>query len=194
MIFSKKYFNKVERNLLYASMLWYLSDGLLGPFFAIYSEKIGGDILDISWALAAYYLVAGFLYIFVGKIIDKYKNERQVMVWGYALNALITFLYIFVSTPNQLLLLQVGFGITAAMATPTWNKIFAENESKRNGGLLWGLSDGTANIVMGIGVILGGLIINFWSFEVLFFIMGLIQVWATFEQAKILRIRSAAKP
>lgn len=189
MSFKKKYFNKVERNLLYASMLWYLSDGLLGPFFALYSEKIGGDILDISYALAIYYVVAGILYVYVGKIIDKYHNEKKIMVLGYALNAIITFLYIFVSSPFQLLLLQVGFGITAAMATPTWNKIFAENESKKQGGILWGLADGSANIIMGIGVLLGGLIIKFGSFELLFFLMGLIQVWATLVQAKILRIK-----
>jgi len=70
MIFSKKYFNKIERNLLYASNLWYLSDGLFAPFIAIYSQKIGGDILDLSYALAVFYIVSG------GDVYSNWKINR----------------------------------------------------------------------------------------------------------------------
>jgi len=111
------------------------------------------------------------------------------MVWGYALNAVFTFLYIFVDSSMELLLLQVGFGITSAMATPTWNKIFSEHESKKHGGLLWGFADGSASIITGFGIIIGGFILTYLSFNTLFIIMGLIQVWATFVQAKILRLK-----
>lgn len=38
------------RLLLIASSLWYFSEGLLGPLFAVFSEQIGGDVLDITAA------------------------------------------------------------------------------------------------------------------------------------------------
>ena len=40
--------NKTTKILLIASSLWYFGEGLFGPLFAIYAEKIGGDILDIT--------------------------------------------------------------------------------------------------------------------------------------------------
>ena len=66
--------NKKERILLYGSNLWYLGAGMLGPLFAVFTEQIGGDVLDISWAWATYLIIAGVLYIWVGKLtVKKYK-------------------------------------------------------------------------------------------------------------------------
>ena len=46
---------KTTKILLIASSLWYFGEGLFGPLFAIYAEKIGGDLLDITWAWAFYF-------------------------------------------------------------------------------------------------------------------------------------------
>jgi len=44
--------NHKERSLLYGANFWYFSEGLLGPLFAVFAERIGGDVLDIAWAWA----------------------------------------------------------------------------------------------------------------------------------------------
>ena len=48
-----------SRLLILSSALWHLSEGLLGPLFAVFSERVGGDILDITGAWAAYLIVSG---------------------------------------------------------------------------------------------------------------------------------------
>ena len=94
--------NKKERILLYGSNLWYLGAGMLGPLFAIFAERVGGDIFDITSAWATYLIVSGLLIIFVGKVSDK-TNKKKLVLAGYILNALFTFGYLFVDNPLKLL-------------------------------------------------------------------------------------------
>ncbi len=108
------------------------------------------------------------------------------MILGYALNAFFTFTYLFVSTPIHLLLVQAGLGIAVALASPTWCALYARYEDKKNDGYIWGLANGEAKLITGIAIIIGGLIVNYYSFTALFILMGIIQIIATIYQAKIL--------
>lgn len=159
---------------------------MLGPLFAVFTEKIGGDIFDITWAWATYLIVSGILYILVGKITDSKFSKEKMMVWGFALNAIFTFSYLFVSAPWHLFIVQAGLGIALAMADPTWNALYAKHEDKKHDGYQWGLAGGEAEIVTGIAIIIGGLIAVYWSFNMLFIFMGIIQTLATLYLAQIL--------
>jgi len=178
--------NKYLKILLYGGNIWYFGEGMLGPIFAIFAERIGGNILDITWAWAIYLIIAGFLYVIIGKITDAHDNKEIIMVLGYALNALFTFGYLLVSAPWHLFIVQAGLGIAAAMATPTWEALYAKHEDKKHDGFQWGLVGGAANITTGLAIIAGGYIISYFSFTALFIIMGSVQVIATIYQARIL--------
>jgi len=111
-----------------------------------------------------------------------------MMIAGYSLNALFTFSYLLVSTPFHLFLVQAGLGIAAALAIPTWEALYDTNyENKKHEGYVWGLAGGQAQIVTGIAIIIGGLIVNYFSFRILFITMGIIQIIATIYQAQILK-------
>lgn len=178
--------SRTTKTLLLGANIWYFGEGLLGPLLAIFTEKIGGDILDITGAWASFLIVTGLVYILVGKLVNGRPYKAKVMVAGYALNALFTFCYIFVSNTWQLFFVQAGLGIAEAMGTPTWDALYAKNVDSTNDTYAWGLASGQSQIVTGIAIIGGGLIANYLSFNVLFFIMGCIQVIATIIQAQIL--------
>ena len=182
---------KKEKILLNGSNLWYFGEGMLGPLFAVFSQKVGGNILDISWAWATYLLVCGFMVILVGKISDEKIAKEKLLVAGYALNALFTFGYIFVNSQSGLFLVQIGLGLAASLSIPTWEALYAKYEDKKHDGYVWGLASGEAYIVIALAVFLGGLIVNYFSFTVLFIIMGSIQIVATLYQAKILKNKFA---
>ena len=175
------------RLLLYSSNIWYFAEGMLGPLLAIYSQHLGGDILDITWAWAIYLIVAGILYIFIGSIADKLNKKESIMVGGYVLNTIFTFAFLFVSNIWQLFLVQAGLGVAAAMSAPTWYAIYAKYSPKDKEGYHWGISGGTAQIITGIAIVIGGLVITLASFKVLFFTMGVIQLIGTIYLAQILR-------
>ncbi|MBI2673498.1 hypothetical protein HYX19_04505 [Candidatus Woesearchaeota archaeon] len=128
---------KKEKILLYGSNIWALGEGMLGPLFAVFTQRIGGNILDIAWAWALYLMVAGVLVILVGKISDGILSKEKLMVTGYALNAIFTFSYLFVSSPLHLFFVQGGLGIAFALSNPTWNALYAKYEDKKQDGFIW---------------------------------------------------------
>ena len=66
-----------EKILLYSSNLWYLSAGMLGPLIAVFTEQVGGSLLDISWAWAIYLIFTGLFIIITGKISDKILGKEK---------------------------------------------------------------------------------------------------------------------
>ena len=65
--------------LLLGANIWYFGEGMLGPLFAIFTEKVGGDILDITWAWSTYLVCTGVFYIIIGKLVNRkaYKESQM---------------------------------------------------------------------------------------------------------------------
>lgn len=162
-----------------------VAEGMLGPFFAIFTQKIGGDILEISWASALYLFVVGSLTMVFGKLSDTW-NKAWVMLIGYLLSTIFTFGYLLVSTPTHLFIVQAGLGVATALALPTWNALYSENANTKKHGTSWGLASGLNHIMTASSILIGGLILSQLSYSALFIIMGSVQTLATFYQAKII--------
>jgi len=186
-------FTRPHRILLIASSLWFFGEGLFSPLFAVFSEKIGGDILEVTWALSLYLCLTGILYIVFGKLLRKSKYKEYFLILGYLLNTLLTFSYIFIHTSHQLLLLQVGLAIAEALSTPIWDALFAKYLEKSDDSLFWGIAGGHSQLVSGIAIALGGLVIYYFSFNLLFIMMGCIQAFATLVQTRLLFLRGKSE-
>ena len=175
--------------LLLCANIWYFGEGMMGPLFAVFAEKVGGDILDITWAWATYLVITGILYIVVGRVINNKDYKVQVMVVGYGLNALFTFGYLIVDSPIKLFIVQAGLGIAEALGTPAWDVLYARNQTEDMDAYAWGLSSGQSQIVTGIAFGIGGVITHFVSFDALFMTMGIIQLLAAGVSTQLLFIR-----
>ena len=127
--------------------------------------------------------------IFVGQLSDKIKKE-VLMIMGYFLNAVFTFAYLLVSTPYHLFVVQAGLGVAWALAAPTWDALYAKQEDKKHDGSAWGFADGLPKIITAVSIMIGGFIVSNFSFDLLFIIMGCVQVIATLYQAKIFYIKN----
>lgn len=165
------------------------SDGLLGPLFAVFTAEIGGDILDITSAWAIFTIVTGVLTVIVGHLADKVGHER-LLILGYGLNAFFTFAYLWVDSPTDLFIVQAGLGLSLALANPTWAALYDRFSSDKKDGALWGAAYGHASIATGFATIAGGYIVTRTSFEVLFILMGTLQIFATLLQMKMHRERN----
>ncbi|MEP7173751.1 MAG: MFS transporter [Aestuariivirga sp.] len=180
-----------ERILLWSSNLWSLGEGLLGPLFAVFAQRIGGSILDITWAWAIYLGMTGLLTIVAGAVSDriwKWCGRERMLVAGYALNAVCTFGYLLVQTPRDLFLVQAGLGAALALSNPTWSALYARySPGEMAAGYTWGMVAGLQRLILAAAIIAGGYIVQNYSFEALFITMGTVQVIAALYQAQILR-------
>ncbi|MEK7532238.1 MAG: MFS transporter [Patescibacteria group bacterium] len=180
--------NKKIKILLWGSNLWNLGEGMLGPLFAVFAGRVGGSLLEMSWAWATYLIVTGVFTIIVSRFADKKIKKTHLLIFGNALNALFTFGYIFVDSPLQLFAVQVGLGFAAAFVIPAWNALYSEFENKKHDEFEWGLASGEAQILSGIAIVIGGFIVSYYSFTLLFIIMGTVKILATLSYARILKI------
>jgi MFS family permease len=183
--------HKYIRILLIGSNLWYIGEGLFGPLLSVYTQRIGGSVLDLTGAWASYLIVTGLCMLIVGATADRVRVPARLMVIGYALNALCTFAYLLVAAPWHLLLVQAGLGIANALATPTWSALYSTHTPPARAGTGWGMAHGMAYLITGVTALVGGYIIYLGSFTLLFVIMGVIQLIATVYQAQILRVEAA---
>src|SRR5690554_3754759 len=94
--------NFEEKILFHVSVLWTFSEGMFAPLFALFTDQIGGSVLTVSWAWAAYMIISGIGMIIVGKISDGI-HKASLMFAGYAIITLATFSYLLISTPIHLL-------------------------------------------------------------------------------------------
>ncbi|MBI4098464.1 MAG: MFS transporter [Candidatus Magasanikbacteria bacterium] len=177
--------------LLWGSNVWSLGEGMLGPLFAVFAGRVGGNLLEMSWAWATYLMVTGVFTIIVGKVADKKIKKTRLLIFGNALNALFTFGYLLVDGPLQLFAIQVGLGLASALVIPAWDALYSEFEDKKHDEFEWGLASGEAEILAGVAIIIGGLIVNYFSFSLLFITMGTLKVLATICYARILRVSKA---
>lgn len=173
------------RLLLLASSLWYFSEGLLGPLFAVFTERIGGDLLDITAAWAAYLIVSGLAYPVFGRLINRSRWKFRVIAIGYALNTVFTFAYLLVTDTHRLLLVQVGLGLAEAISTPSWDAFFASQLHEKDDTFAWGIASGHTQFISGVAIAIGGLIARFVSFQALFITMGTIGLIATAVQVRL---------
>jgi MFS family permease len=180
----KFFMNNAYKTLLSATLLVNFGDNLIGPFYAVFVERIGGSILDLGYSVTVFSICTGILMIIIGKLSDK-LNKELITVVGYALYALGSILYLIISSPWQLFGLQIIFAFGTACLSAPLTVLFAKYIQKGKEGMQWGLEGGGSYIVVGVAVFVGTFIVNHWGFKVLFLTMFTIQVVATIIQARL---------
>lgn len=179
---------KRQKVLFLGSSLWAFSEGLFGPLYVLFTEHLGGSLLDVSWAWAIYLIMTGVLTVVIGRISDKkWFKKSNAMYFGYVLNAFCTFAYLFIRTPSQLFFVEALNGLASALVEPNWHSLFARYEDKLKSGSAWGWVDGQAQVLSGIAVLIGGMIVKYFSFSALFVVMGIVQVLSLYVQIDVLR-------
>ena len=165
--------NKKIKLLLTLDGFRIFSLGLLGPIYAIFVEKIGGDVLEAGAAFALYSIVLGIFAIVVGKLGDRVKNQTVLLLIGYSLLSVGFFGYLFVERSLHLMLVQVILGIGGAFAAPVFDGIFSANLDKGRYNSEWADWEAVNYIATGVAAIAGSLIVTYFGFDVLFMVMGL---------------------
>ena len=170
----KLFFNKALRILLSTNAMILMAGAMLGPIYALFVEKIGGDLMDASIAGSIFALVAGLTTLISGKYSDKVKENELIVVLGYSIMGLGFLSYFFVNSVILLFMVQVIIGIGEAIYSPAFDAVYSKHLDGHKSGLQWGAWESMNYFTTALGALIGGLLVTIFSFQILFIIMGLL--------------------
>lgn len=179
------------RLLLIAESLVLLAGAMIGPIQAIFVQRLGGDLLDASYAGAIFSFAAGITTLIAGRYADSHPSPKHIIIWGYAMMAFGFLLFIFVQTVWQLLLVQILIGIATPFYTPAFNALYTRHINLERAGFEWSLWDATDYFMTAVGALAGGAIVFYFGFNAVFITMSTIclisvfYLWFSHEEKRI---------
>lgn len=166
------FFNKALRILLFTNALILIAVAMLGPIYALFVEKVGGDLLDASLSGGVFALAACITTLIAGKYADKTKNDKVIVFVGYSLMGIGFLLYIVVNSIWYLFLVQVLIGFAEAIYSPAFDALFSKHICICKAGREWGSWEAMNYLSGALGAIMGGFIIANFGFNTAFVIMA----------------------
>jgi len=160
---------------------------MIGPIYAIFVEKIGGDILDASWAYFAFMVSCGVVLYMMGLWENKVKNKGFFVVLGYALNALGCLSYIFVNSQFSLVITQIILGFGQAVLSPVFDSLYSDYVNEEDKAKEWAYWESMLYITNAAAALIGGYFVKGFGFKSLFIMMFIISLFSVFASLGMLR-------
>lgn len=170
----KIFFNSAIRILLCANWIILIASAMLGPIYAIFVQKVGGDLLTMSAASALYYLVGGIVTLFSGKYSDTLKERKSIVIVGYCIMGIGFFYYLWVNSIVSLFLVQVITGLGEAIYSPAFDALYSKHLDQLNAGQQWGAYESSWYFTVAFGSLCGGCLVTLFGFSTMFVVMGLL--------------------
>lgn len=144
------------------------ASGILMPIYAFYVQKIGGGILEASWAIGLYSVLCGVGTIVIHRTTWSHKYPRFFLCGGWFLWLVSMALYCVMHSVIVLYLSQVLNALGDALCEPVFDVEFSK-EIEANPSEGWALFNGVTTIFSGVASLLGGAIATYFGFDVLFY-------------------------
>jgi len=169
----KESFSKPIKILLVTNATILTASAMLGPIYALFVEKIGGSLLDASYAFGLYALTAGIITFISGKYCDKIKENELIIVLGYVIVGIGFLSYTMVNTIAVLFLVQILIGLGEAIYSPAFDAVYSKHLDHGKRGRGWGMWEAMNYFTMAFGAIVGGTAVYYFGFNSIFVIMSL---------------------
>ncbi len=173
-IYNKTRLNRGLRVLLASNAVLTFSIGLFAPFYAVFVQKIGGNIVfaGLSWGLFS--VVTGVLVLAFSDWGLRVQRQERLVALGYATRSIVFLSYAFMNNIPQLLMTQVLWGIGTAVGAPAFDSLYSKHTDSDGSLWQWGQYEGLSSIAVGISALIGGLVIAWLGYRMLFILMAAI--------------------
>jgi len=170
--------NKALKVLYLYNGIFVFAAHLLGPLYAVYVREIEGDVLSVSISWAAFLFSTVIFTFLISRFGDKVKEKEYLLIAGYVVRSVVWLSYTFVSDLNFLIFLQILLGAGEALGTPSFDAIFAEHLDKGKHIADYANWKVVSNLACGIAVVIGGFVVKYYGFNILFFSMFILAVFS----------------
>lgn len=164
----------MQKNYIYIITFAYafstFAHGILMPIYAFFVQKIGGGILETSWAIATFSIITGIGTILIHKTTLSHTYSKHFLWIGWFLWLLSVSVYFLMQNIWMLYVSQLLNGLGTAMSEPIYDAEFSRITAS-NPSAGWAFFEGVTSIFAGIAAIAGGFIAAWYGFDVLIYCM-----------------------
>lgn len=168
----KRIFNRALRILLITNGLVLIAGAMLGPIYALFVEKIGGNLLEASMTGGIFALAAGITTLIAGRYADKIKHKEAIVVIGYFVMGIGFLLYTIINSIWFLFFVQILIGTAEAVYSPVFDALYSKHLTRKKSGREWGAYEALQYFAIAIGAVLGGIIVTTLGFNAIFLTMA----------------------
>ena len=164
--------------LIISNNLSILGTWLLGPVYAAYISTLEGStfVAGASWGVMA--LTSAAIMFTLDSWIDENNLSTKALMLGYVLLSVGSLGYSLITTLSVVYAIQVVNGLGMGLVLPSWKTLYSDLENEGHEVQEWGWADGPSQVITGVGSFFGGMIVQLLSFQVLFYIMAVLQLTA----------------
>ena len=186
-----------NRILLFSYISIFLSSLSFGTgilLLPVFIQGLGGSYVDMGLVGTVRGIPMVFLVLFIGYLADR-VNRSTLFTVSLLLNAPPFIALIFATEIYQIIIIQIFQGIANAILFPASDILIADLAPKKERIKVMGRYEGSIISGFLVGPILGGIIVDFFSFEALFLTSGIITIvggilaWGTIGRSYIPPIR-----
>jgi len=158
-----KEINPLIRLIIVSDILIVGGTAMLAPIFALFIENYirGGNEQVAGIAVALFLITKSLFQIPVATMIDRIRGEKDdfvILVLFSLLMSLTPLLYLTISEPWHLYLVQIVLGFFTAMTFPSFMAIFTRHIDKTQEGTEWGVYFTLSDLVSAGLAAIGGYI------------------------------------
>jgi EmrB/QacA subfamily drug resistance transporter len=162
-----------------ASSLTFIDGTAVNVALPALQANLGATITDVQWVIEAYTLLYGSLILVGGSIGDQLGRKRVFLV-GVYLFAIASVLCGIAPNPTLLIAARAFQGVGAALLAPGSLALVSAAFDDNERGRAIGTWSGVSAVTTAIGPVLGGWLIEHWSWRAVFFLnvpLAVIVVW-----------------
>ncbi len=164
--------NKIAKMLLMASFIGTFAEGMLLPLWAVFTDKVGGSMLDAGVGYAIFSIATGVSVMVVGSTSFFERHCKWFLFWGFLLAGIGDLLYMLVHNKWELFAVQALIGVSLGIANPAWDALYCDDDEKTSASK-WSFWTGGISFVSGLSALFGSLIVKFYGFNTMFVLMFL---------------------
>src|SRR3954469_7952737 len=159
-------------SLLIASFAINLDTTIVNVALPTLVRELGATTTQLQWVVDAYNLVFAALLLTAGSLSDR-VGRKGMLLGGLAVFGVASLAGAFTTTPSALIAARAVMGLGAAMIFPatlsTIANVFTERRERALSIGLWGASAGVA---IAVGPIVGGALLEHFSWSSIFVLMA----------------------
>lgn len=164
--------NRALRIIVLSNAIFCFAGALFGPLYAIYVERITGNIIHIGASVALFSATTASLTFAFSKFSDRLKETEFLLILGFIFRAVGWIFYIFINAAWQIYAIQIILAFGEAFGSPAFNALFAVHLDQGKYLNEYGTWISIALLTSGIASFLGAIIVSLFGFKPLFVFMA----------------------